>query len=413
MSEVQVPYPDYEDVMRESQEMADASPELVTYDEIGKSEEGRSMPMLTITDPSVPNEDKTVFLLSGGTDGNEEVGRAVALGLARTLLEPQNRTHLKRQAVLVVPVTNPDGAVRDQKDRYENSNGVNSSQVHASDPPATAEGRAMRGVAEEWIPDAHVDFHGLAGGDMGDCAFLYPTVNKKWSVPLLMEVYREIEDAGMKAGFCQQGWPRLWWEPRCNLPGWMARNYSSFCMVIEGTENYYPLEDSVRSGLARLLRLMEIGEQTRFFQTIPNYPCDVVSGNRMGALMPFGGNYTERRKSRRDMSQMIIQGVPYFGRATQDYDWTAEIVLPVEDTVTTFPEGMVFQATIDRRAEIEKVFWRDRELKDSEWTRWNSEMGVVVRAEIGDKPVKGKNSLKIKYRVPFTRHVEPKRAVHS
>ena len=82
-----VPYPNYEDILRESHEMAASHPELATYSEIGKSEEGRPLPLLTITDPAIPATQKSVFLLSGGTDGSEEVGRAVALGLARALLQ--------------------------------------------------------------------------------------------------------------------------------------------------------------------------------------------------------------------------------------------------------------------------------------------------------------------------------------
>ena len=119
-----VPYPDYEDVVSESRKIAEAHPELAAYSEMGKSEEGRPMPLLTITDPAVPTENKSVFLLSGGTDGDEEVGRAVALGMARALVQPQHRIHLQRQAVLIVPVTNPDGCVRDQADKLGNASGV-------------------------------------------------------------------------------------------------------------------------------------------------------------------------------------------------------------------------------------------------------------------------------------------------
>ena len=138
------PYPTYEDTMRESHEIAASHGDVATYTQIGTSEEGRPIPLLTITDPSIPAAQKSVFLLSGGTDGSEEVGRAVAIGLARALLEPQHRTHLRRQVVLVVPVTNPDGTVRDQPDKAGNARGIQASDVHLQDrPPATAEGRVM------------------------------------------------------------------------------------------------------------------------------------------------------------------------------------------------------------------------------------------------------------------------------
>ncbi len=404
------PYPTYEDAVRESHDLAAAHPQLATYSEIGKSEEGRPMPLLTLTDPSIPASQKSVFLLSGGTDGSEEVGRAVALGVARTLLEPQHLTHLQRQVVLVVPVTNPDGSVRNQADNKGNANGIPATRTYLQDqPPATAEGRAMRALVDEWIPDAHVDFHGLAGGGMGDCSFLYPTVNAKWSIPILMEIDKEIEEAGARAGFPQQGRPRLWWDPRNNLPGWLARNFSSLCMVVEGTENYYPLEDSVRSGVARMLRFMEIGEEVRYFQDYPNYACDLVSGGRMGALMSYGTDYTQRRRSRRDMSRMILQGVPWFERLPNDYDWTATIALPVQETVRTLPEALRFKATIDRRATIKQVLWQDHVLETNLWTQQMTPAGIVVTTDVPERPRHGENRLSIRYEVPFKRHVDPAR----
>jgi hypothetical protein len=399
------PYPDYEDVVRESREIASSRANLASYSEIGKSEEGRPIPLLTLTDPAVPTARKSVLLLSGGTDGNEEVGRAVALGMARELVKPQHRVHLQRQVVLVVPVTNPDGCVRDLSDCVGNARGVLSTQVHVTDIPASAEGRAMRGLVDEWIPDAHVDFHGLAGGSMGDYSFLYPTVNRNWSVPILMEVSAEIDRASAAAGFPPSGQPRLWWEPRANLPGWLARNHNTFCMVVEGPENYFSIEDSVLSGVARMLRLMEIGEEVRYFQDHSNYPCDIVSGGRMGAVLPLGSDYTTRRKCRRDISRMILEGVPRLGRETCDHDWTARVSFPVEDAVKTFPHGLVVKATIDRRATIRGVYWQDHKLEESLWTVTPGLGGLVVRAEVPEPPSRGSNMLSIKYEVTFKRHV--------
>lgn len=404
---MECPYPTYEDVVNECRAIAALAPEIAAYEEIGRSAQGRPIPLLTVTDPAIPPERKSVLLVSGGTDGNEEVGRAVALGLARALLEPQHRVHLQRQVVLIVPVTNPDGTASNLPDKQGNG-AVPATQVHLpGQPPATAEGHALRELVEAWIPDAHFDFHGLAGGGMGDSAYLYPTVNHKWSIPTLYEVAREMSIAGAKAGYPQDGQLRLWTEPRHNLPGWLARNHGCFCMVLEGTENYYPIEDSVRAGLARLLRVMEIGEEVRFFQYHPNYPCDVVSGGRMAALMPFGEDYTARRRSRRAISQMILEGVPWFGRTPADRGWTATIAFPVEESVKTLPDGMVFQATLDRRAQINAVRWHGRELERSQWQSWPTQAGIVVRVQVPEAPRKGLNELKIAYEVPFKRHVEP------
>jgi hypothetical protein len=401
------PWPDYDDVMNECRAIGRDAPQWATFSTVGKSEEGRDLPLLTLTDPATSAAHKSVFLLTGGTDGNEEVGRAIVLAMARSLLQPEHRRHLERQVVLMVPDTNPDGCVRDQPG---NANGVRGGQVHAQGkPPATAEGRAMRALVEQWIPDAHVDYHGLAGGGMGDTAFLYPTVNDKWSVPVLLDVMRELDRAGGAAGYPHDSWPRTWRHTRDNLPGWLARNYSTFCMVLECTENYYPIEESQQAGVVRLLRLMELGEEVRWFQDHPNYPCDIVSGNRMGAVLPYGEDYAARRRSRRDISQMILQGVPHLGREPCDRDWTAVIAFPVEDPVTTFPQGMTFKATIDRRATVDKVLWQDHVLERGLWRVEMTSAGVVVTADVPEAPRRGENRLSITYRVPFKRHVEPRR----
>jgi hypothetical protein len=178
-------------------------------------------------------------------------------------------------------------------------------------------------------------------------------------------------------------------------------------MVVEGTENYYPIEDSVRSGVVRLLTLMRIGEEVRYFQDFPNYPCDLVSGGRMGAIMSYGADYTERRKSRRDISQMIVQGVPQFERVPCDRDWTATIRFPVEDKVTTLPQGMRFKATIDRRATLKQVLWQDHVLEPGLWSQQMTQAGIVVTADVPESPRHGVNELRIRYEVPFKRHVEP------
>lgn len=401
------PYPTYEDCISESQAVAKAAPDLAAFSEIGRTAQGRAIPLLTLTDPAVPDANKSVVLVSGGTDGSEEVGRAVALALARALLEPQHRIHLQRQVVLIVPVTNPDGTARNLPDRMGNGSGIEAGQVHLpGKPPATAEGRAMRELVETWIPDAHFDFHGLAGGGMGDSVYLYPAINAKWSIPVLYEVAREIEAAGARAGYPQDGRPRLWWEPRHNLPGWLARNYSSFCMVLEGTENYYPIENSIRAGLVRLFRLLEIGEEVRFFQPQPNYPCDVVSGGLMGALMTSGPDYAARRQNRRALSQMVMEGVPWFGRKPCDHGWAASIAWTIEAAVKTIPECFAIQATLDRRAELKDVSWQDRVLDPKQWRTWPTPAGTVVRAEVDEAPRKGENCLRIRYEVPFKRHVE-------
>jgi hypothetical protein len=53
------------------------------------------------------------------------------------------------------------------------------------------------------------------------------------------------------------------------------------------------------------------------------------------------------------------------------------------------------------------VLWCDHVLESSQVTSWTTQAGLVVRAEVPEAPVRGSNTLQIKYEVPFKRHVEP------
>lgn len=401
------PSPTYEEIMTFAQSLANQNKEFVTYEKIGLSVKGRPIPLLTITDKLKDIKNKKVFLLTGGVDGDEEVGRAVNLGFANEILKPENKHYLESQVFLIVPCCNPDGTVDNLKDVMGNGSGIGAAKFYLpNQAPATPEAEAMLELVKKWIPDCCMDYHGLAGGGMGENMYLYPTVNDKWSRPLLFEVAKELSQACANGGFTIDGLPRLWTEPRYNLPGWLARNFSTFCMVLEGTENYYPLEDSVKAGVIRLMRLLAISNEKKFFQIYPNYPCDLISGGYMGSLFSYGSNYQERRESRREMSQMILEGVTHFGRKACDHHWEAVLELPLNEGVKTRPKGLTFRATIDKRAKINGVYWGDHKLEDKFYSIESFNMGNVVTANIHESPKIGINQLKIKYEVPFKRHVE-------
>ena len=97
------PSPTYEEVMNASFELANNKKEFVTYQEIGLSAKGRPLPLLIITNQKVALKDKKVFLLTGGVDGNEEVGRAVNIAFAQWVLQEENQHYLNSQVILVAP----------------------------------------------------------------------------------------------------------------------------------------------------------------------------------------------------------------------------------------------------------------------------------------------------------------------
>jgi len=403
--------PTYEEVMQACESLAQSHRECVKLEEIGRSEEGRPIPLLKITDSSVPQSAKPIFFVTGGLHGSEEAGRAVTIAFAQWLTEPQNKTHLERQLFLIAPCVNPDGAIRDI---YHNAKDVNVGRafpVYAE--PLSSEARAAWDVARKYTPDAVIDCHGLAGGSMGDGEHIYTGYGTNFCLKAIMSVVEEMDHAAELAGFPQRepGLQDYRTAPPDTLPRRSLFELHSFGFVVETTEGYYPIGESARSGLVRLAKFVEMGERIHFFQPYPNYPCDVVTGDSMGALMPYGGDYDIRRKNRALATKMIYEGVPFFGRDAYDKGHVARVTMPVEEKVKTFPQGIVVQLTIDRRAVAKEVCWNGRRLeKDKPGNGWSVRAqfnGIVVRAEIPEPPKHGKNVLEVVYDAPFKPHVNP------
>ncbi len=92
--------------------LAAARPDLVTLAELGRSREGRALPMLTITDSATGHpEDKPAYLIHGNIHASELSGTHAALFSAQRLLDDHPGTGLLQRVVFhIIPRLNPDGA---------------------------------------------------------------------------------------------------------------------------------------------------------------------------------------------------------------------------------------------------------------------------------------------------------------
>jgi hypothetical protein len=105
------------DVVEFCQKLAKESP-LIRFAEIGKSHEGRSLPLLLLADPPVqmPEEaaksGKLVVLAFGNIHAGEVCGKEGVLMLARDLALAQDRPLLKDLVIAIVPILNADGNER-------------------------------------------------------------------------------------------------------------------------------------------------------------------------------------------------------------------------------------------------------------------------------------------------------------
>ena len=102
----------YDELSAFAGRLARSRPELVTLGSLGTSREGRTIPLLTITDSATgPPEDKPAYVIHGNIHAVELSGTHAALFTARQLVAEHPKSELlKRIAFYIVPRINPDGA---------------------------------------------------------------------------------------------------------------------------------------------------------------------------------------------------------------------------------------------------------------------------------------------------------------
>ena len=133
--------------------------ERVNCQSIGLTREGRHIPMAVICDPAYDPRQLRTLLIMARQHGNEPAGTEAALALMRHFATSEGRAEsalLRRVALLIVPMVNPDGA---SCSRRRNSAGVdlNRDWVARSQP----ETQAIERVFHEWQADVVIDLHEL------------------------------------------------------------------------------------------------------------------------------------------------------------------------------------------------------------------------------------------------------------
>ncbi|HUF05352.1 MAG TPA: M14 family metallopeptidase [Aridibacter sp.] len=173
--------PRYAETVKFSKRLADHSP-LVTYRSIGKSREGRDIPLLIAAsgatfDPASAREaGKAVVLVQAGIHSGESDGKDAGLALFRDIAVTGSAAGLlKDTVILFIPVYNVDGHEMFGKFNRINQNGPEETGFRANsanqnlnrdymkaDNPET---RAWLSLWNEWNPDFFIDCHVTDGAD--------------------------------------------------------------------------------------------------------------------------------------------------------------------------------------------------------------------------------------------------------
>ncbi|MGC9320504.1 MAG: M14 family zinc carboxypeptidase, partial [Armatimonadota bacterium] len=126
---------------------------------LGTTGTGRIVAMAAVYDPDCDPTNLRRLMVIARQHGNEPSGTEAALALLRHLAEsdgPAERALLRREALLIIPMANPDGAARSSR---RNAAGVDLNRDwQALSQPET---RAIEAAFETWRPDAVVDLHEL------------------------------------------------------------------------------------------------------------------------------------------------------------------------------------------------------------------------------------------------------------
>jgi hypothetical protein len=403
--------PTYEEVMTECQALARQVPGYCTFEEMGKSVEGRPIPLLTLTDPRVPLAEKSVAYFTGGTHGAEEVGRAASLALARWLATNDGAQHLRTQVVLICPCLSPDGAIRNS---YHNAQDVN---IYMAYPlgaePTTPEAKAAYAVAQQWIPDCYADVHGLAGGAIGDSQYVPQGRNNGlflMSLAISHEMDAAAEALGYPQRFCTVVPQRKGEQHQDSLFLRLLAEDNALTYTVETTENYYPLDDSIRSALARLTTLIGAGDRMQWYQPYRGYPCDLIAGSPVAALMTYGADCQQRRVNRRKTSRAILEGSIFsVGRLPADPDHVATARVHLNRPIADPPEGFVLHLRLDPRVQIKRITFNGTALQPCRVDGFQVDAGpnsLSVRAALRRPLKEGDNDLCVEYDAPYAAHDE-------
>lgn len=173
----------YEEVMSFISELQKRSP-LVRVDSFGKSQEGRSLPLMILNDRpiSTPREaratGKPIVFIMANIHAGEVEGKEAMLHLSRRILLGDLKPLLRKLVILIAPIYNADGnekislnnrtaqngpiagvGVRENSQGYD----LNRDFMKLDSPEA----RALVGLLNRWDPHLTVDLHTTNGSYHG------------------------------------------------------------------------------------------------------------------------------------------------------------------------------------------------------------------------------------------------------
>jgi hypothetical protein len=307
--------------------------EIAQKEIIGKSRDNHDIPAVFVTNRDVPDDDKQIAVVTLARHGQELGTRVVGAEILQYLSSDSGKAVRDNQIVIVVPIVNPDGFIRNE--------------FHSSLYRLTKTERlVLGGLLRAYPPDMVIDFHSLgqmAGPkhDRGDMEVIMPANTTRWAMDEQIHQYVAHK---MREATEQAGWPyeihtledlalyyfggtepgELPWtymqekvyllhmqDPHDNydVPEGVAyTNYTCgaaylkwHCLVFGIETNHWGIEspaDVAVSGMVPCKALLEMGSQRFPWEKDAGYPVNVLHGDFRISIRPMGKNAAERRTSR-------------------------------------------------------------------------------------------------------------------
>jgi hypothetical protein len=170
----------YADVMRVIDGLVATAPSLVHTESFGKTEEGRDLPLIVISDPKVTTPaaaqklGRPLVFVQANIHAGEVEGKEAILKLARRMVSGDLRPMTRQMVFLIAPNYNADGNEKvspmnrtaqngpvNGVGTRENSKGLDLNRDYMK--LDTAEARSLVGFMNKWDPHVSVDLHTTNG----------------------------------------------------------------------------------------------------------------------------------------------------------------------------------------------------------------------------------------------------------
>ncbi len=301
--------PSLEEIAALLQDLATEYPDQMTVERVGESVGGNPLWLANVTDAHISDDDKQIALFVGCEHGNEHSGGTALLHFLRWLLTPEAAKLRGAQRVLLMPVVNPDGY---QTYHQLNMNGVNLyADYSLTGPPSQPESRAVWEVMERYALEVVGCCHGhwrkVRTLAFENCQGAYGTsrYDRTHSRLFAEEVNRACEAAGYPQDRMEEDSERI--LPA--LPGFPNQSARSGELVTPGVYAYHRFHSLLfsmeimyeASGLVKLRKILELGNQPWRYERVPGYPVRVMSAPEGHALVAYGTTAAERRASRLEL----------------------------------------------------------------------------------------------------------------